>query len=191
MRALICFGVFLCSMPLSFAGAPKAIFRSSLIAIEDIKPNNLTFEVAQDGTRYVALRLRSNDANAVRAHIRNVHLGAGQSLFVYSPAGRIVYGPFEGAGPLQSGEFWSQPVPGPEIVIEFQPGAEQVGDLPFNVDAVEPAVFRRTIPERRTSTSQPCMRVTFCSVPALTPREKARLPSPNSVIAGPTAPCHI
>lgn len=141
MRALICFGVFLCSTPLSFAGAPKAIFRSSLIAIEDIKPNNLTFEVAQDGTRYVALRLRSNDANAVRAHIRNVHLGAGQSLFVYSPDGRIVYGPFEGAGPLHSGEFWSQPVPGAEIVIEFQPGAEQVGDLPFNVDAVEPAVF--------------------------------------------------
>jgi hypothetical protein len=146
LRVLICFGVFLCSIPLSIAGAPKAIFRSSLITIEDIKPNNLTFEVAEDGTRYVALRLRNKDAEAVRAHIRNMHLSTGQSLFLYSPDGRIVYGPFEGAGPLQSGEFWSLPVPGDEIVIEFQTGPEPVADLPFHVDALEPAIYSSSEP---------------------------------------------
>lgn len=52
----------------------------------------------------------------------------------------------KGPAPLQNGEFWSQPVPGSEIVIEFQTGPEQVADLPFQVDAVEPASYLSSQP---------------------------------------------
>ena len=49
-----------------------------------------------------------------------------------------VYGPFTGAGPVESGEFWSEAIGG-DLIVEFQAGAEVVADLPFVIDAIEGA----------------------------------------------------
>ncbi|MBS1825786.1 MAG: hypothetical protein JST93_10735 [Acidobacteria bacterium] len=90
----------------------------------------------EDGQRTLLIRLRAGDAAALRAHFENIHLSPGSRLFVYGldSNGLVTrtYGPVEGAGPTQSGEFWSPALPGVELVIELQSETEP-GTLPFTI----------------------------------------------------------
>jgi astacin len=120
------------------AAGPKGIESAKPATIEAIQPANLTFETSEDGTRFIALRFHKDDAAATRVHISDMHLGAGEKLYVYSAGGARVYGPFIGAGPVESGDFWTEAVAG-DVVVEFQAGSDVVADLPFTIDAIEAA----------------------------------------------------
>src|SRR5215204_1273885 len=113
MRQLIAYSVLVCAMPLYLAASgPKGLSNARLTNLGNIKPDDLAFETAEDGTKYISLRLQRSGASAVRAHISGMRLGVGQKLFLLSADGSQTYGPFEGAGPVRSGEFWSQAISG-------------------------------------------------------------------------------
>ncbi|MFN7932360.1 MAG: M12 family metallopeptidase [Bryobacteraceae bacterium] len=89
-----------------------------------------------DGRRTLLIRLRSEGAAAMRAHFEDVHLSPDARLFVYGLDGNGMvtktYGPIEGSGPTQSGEFWTPGLPGSQLVIELQSETEP-GTLPFAI----------------------------------------------------------
>jgi len=66
------------------------------------------------------LGIASERALQVRVHFAEVNLTKGARIFVYSLTNpEEVYGPFEGRGPTGTGEFWTPPVRGEGIVIEY------------------------------------------------------------------------
>lgn len=89
-----------------------------------------------DGQRTLLIRLRSEGAAAMRAHFVDVHLSPDARLFVYGLDGNGMvtktYGPVEGSGPTQSGEFWTPGLPGSQLVIELQSESEP-GTVPFTI----------------------------------------------------------
>jgi astacin len=119
------------------ADGPKGLLGAALTTVEAIQPGNLAFESSEDGTKFIALRLRREDAAAVRVHISGMHLGVREKLFIYSPNGSRVFGPFQGSGPVESGEFWSEAMAGTDVVVEFQAGPRAAADLPFSIDAIQ------------------------------------------------------
>jgi lysyl endopeptidase len=87
-----------------------------------------------------AMRVASNGAVKLRLHFSDVDLPAGARLFVYSSANPDeYYGPYEGRGPLSDGAFWTPPVSGDEVVVEyFEPGSivPSKADTPFRIETV-------------------------------------------------------
>ncbi|MCS7024311.1 MAG: M12 family metallopeptidase [Bryobacteraceae bacterium] len=81
----------------------------------------------------------SNSSPALRLHFEDFHLSEQARLFVYGleASGRLVSqrGPYQLAGPLSSGEFWTQPVAGKTIVLELQTEDTQA-TLPFRLEEV-------------------------------------------------------
>ena len=139
MRHSLACAMFVCSISLCVAAdGPKGVKTALPTTLEAIRPDKLSFEMAEDGTRYIALRFQKEGAVATSVHISGMHLAAGEKLYVYSADGSRVYGPFRGSGPADSGEFWSEAIAG-DVVVEFQAGADIVADLPFTVDAVKAA----------------------------------------------------
>jgi hypothetical protein len=121
------------------AEAPKGLLTAPLLALEEIQASNLKLETAPDGSNYIAMRLRLNDAPAVRVHISDMQLLAGQQLVVSNADGTQVFGPYVISGPTNSGEFWTDAVKGSDIIVELQTGPEGAADLPFRIDAIEAA----------------------------------------------------
>lgn len=136
-RLFVSFLVLCCTCICAAADAPKGLLTAPLLAVDEIRAQNLKLEIAEDGTRYVAMRLRLDGSAAVRVHISGMRLTTGQSLLVSNPDGTEVYGPFHGAGPTQSGEFWSEAVSGSDVILELHTGSEGAADLPFTVEAIE------------------------------------------------------
>ncbi|MEK7407295.1 MAG: M12 family metallopeptidase [Acidobacteriota bacterium] len=87
-----------------------------------------------DGAEFSRLRFASNGA-ALRLYFDAFHLPKGARLFLYGldAAGAVTcrYGPYTGAGPLDTGEFRSKIVAGVEAVVELQ--GRQQDDWPFSV----------------------------------------------------------
>lgn len=81
------------------------------------------------------LRIVSEGARQMRAHFVSVALPPGARLFVYSGRdAREVYGPYEGRGPSSDGTFWTPPVEGDSIVVEFYaPGPAAGRRAPFQI----------------------------------------------------------
>jgi hypothetical protein len=132
--------LFVCSVCATLAAeAPKGLLNAPLLDLKDIRPTSLRLDTAADGTQYIAMRLRLDDAPAVRVHISDMRLVAGQRLIVSNADGTQVFGPYEISGPTNSGEFWTDAVQGSDIIIELQTGSEGAADLPFRVDAIEAA----------------------------------------------------
>ena len=136
-RSLVC-ALFVCCVSMWAAG-PKGVTTAAEISIEAVRPDNLSFQQSEDGVKYIALKLHKQDAAAVRVHIGGMHLSSEEKLFIYNADGSQVYGPFSGAGPVESGEFWSEAISGSDVIVEFQAGPKGAADLPFNVDGVEAA----------------------------------------------------
>lgn len=61
----------------------------------------------------------SAQASALRLHFQHVDLGPGVELYVYNEAGRVV-GPYAGAGPDGSGDFWSEAVFGDRVRVHLR-----------------------------------------------------------------------
>lgn len=100
------------------------------IGITRVLPKNLEpssdarlFSVPEGEVRLIGIV--SKQALQVRVHFTDVNLPKGARIFVYSASNpEEVYGPFEGRGAAGDGEFWTPPVRGENVVIEyFEPSA--------------------------------------------------------------------
>lgn len=100
------------------------------IGITRVLPKSL--EPSSDARRFSVpegevrlMGIVSKQALQVRVHFTDVNLAKGARIFVYSASNPDeVYGPFEGRGAAGNGEFWTPPVRGESIIIEyFEPSA--------------------------------------------------------------------
>jgi hypothetical protein len=89
------------------------------------------------------LAIISEGARQVRAHVTSADLPPGAKIFIYSSKyPDELYGPFEGRGPNGDGSFWSPPVEGDEIIIEyFTPTPRSKDNPPFRITEIS-HVFR-------------------------------------------------
>ena len=100
------------------------------------------YRVAEGWVR--VLGLRSEGALMTRVHITGMSLPAGARIFVYSLKNpEEFYGPYEGRGPSGDGTFWSPPVKGDGVAVEyFNPDpAAGATPSPFQVSEVS-HIFR-------------------------------------------------
>ncbi len=85
--------------------------------------------VTPDGGRVWSLNIASPDAGAIRVHLENVSLPPNAELYFYSLAGEA-FGPYTGAGPNGTGEFWTQSVFGSEGILQLHvPGPTDAATL--------------------------------------------------------------
>jgi hypothetical protein len=123
--------------------------------LPEISPSSLRgFETSSDGNRFLVLRIGMGNLQCARLYIRNMALPPDATLFVYgldaNGSVTTVSGPFKGVGPLNSGEFWSDPLTGSEIVVELQ-ATEVLPDLPFEMVGIAASDISEavlTIPRR-------------------------------------------
>ena len=89
-----------------------------------------------DGS-FGVLRLEHEGAAGVRLLLDDVHIQEGVRIYVYGLDGNgnavDVQGPYRAAGPLQSGDFWTNPVRGSVAVVEVQWEGNVTTDIPFRV----------------------------------------------------------
>jgi Tol biopolymer transport system component len=104
----------------------------------DLNPmtDSAMYPVVEGYVRVAAVT--SPGAVAMRLHFQDFSIPAGARVFVYSSANSDVYfGPYEGKGPWGDGVFWTPPVRGDQVIIEYQ---EPVGvgshGVPFKVNEV-------------------------------------------------------
>jgi astacin len=129
----------------------------SLRPFPAINPDTVgRFETSsEDGARLYVLRFSTAGAAAAQVYVRNMALPPGARLYLYGvdADGSVttIRGAFEGAGPLESGEFWSGAIPGVEIVAELQLGEDVPASLPFEIaglavaeQPVEPEALSQT-----------------------------------------------
>ncbi|MBA2502208.1 MAG: hypothetical protein H0V27_04925 [Pyrinomonadaceae bacterium] len=95
----------------------------------------------EEGRRARVLGVVSIGAFAVRVRFADVQLAAGEQLFVRSLENTDeVYGPYEGRGLSPDGSFWTPPVVGDGIVIEYFDSEEQTrasaNILPFRITEI-------------------------------------------------------
>jgi hypothetical protein len=146
---LVCAGM-LCS-----AATPSERFtQAPLLGISEVSVDTVAVTLADDSTRFVTFRLRSEGASAVRLQLNDLRLTPGEKVYVYSGDGLKMYGPIEGSGPSHGGAYTSEAIPGSDVVVEWQGGAGSGGDLPFRVESLEPAELGTGSP---TESSAPAM----------------------------------
>src|SRR5688500_112811 len=109
------------SWPSQELGAPSAEGRRRPYA-ESLGGPLPAARTAPDGTGYRIIRYTSPGATAMRLHFSPFHLPPDARLYVYNfSAGKpAILGPFTGPGPLDSGEFWTAPLPGEAVAVELQ-----------------------------------------------------------------------
>ena len=79
-----------------------------------------TLAVPTRGGAFVwAAAVSANEAGAIRLHVENMSLPRGVELYVYSRLGEA-YGPYTGAGPDGSGEFWTTALFGTEAILQLR-----------------------------------------------------------------------
>src|SRR3712207_1973352 len=72
-----------------------------------------------DGGIVWAAAVRSEGAGAIRLHVQDMSLPRNAELYVYS-RGDQAYGPYIGAGPNFSGDFWTTAVFGSEAILQLR-----------------------------------------------------------------------
>ena len=85
-------------------------------------------EPAADGGFVWAATLESPGATALRVHFTNVDLAPGAELYLHTTRGEA-FGPYTGRGILDSGEFWSHTVAGPEVTVQLRQPGSPAGSL--------------------------------------------------------------
>jgi hypothetical protein len=80
----------------------------------------------------------SSGAVSVRVQFKDMSLPDGARVFIYSMSNPDeYYGPYEGRGSTQDGTFWTPPVSGEGVVIEyFVPSGTKSTDIPFKVSEI-------------------------------------------------------
>jgi V8-like Glu-specific endopeptidase len=102
--------------------------------------------------------VRTPQAEAVRVHFTDFDLPAGAELYVYSRDG-MAFGPYTGRGPNGDGEFWSNTVTGPEIVIQLDAG--RIDNPTFTIAGVghmtpEFGLAASLAPQPQAANTKPC-----------------------------------
>lgn len=72
-----------------------------------------------DGGLVWATTVRIEGAGAVRLHVQDLALPLNAELYVYSRTG-LAYGPYTGAGPDFTGDFWAPAVFGNEAIVQIR-----------------------------------------------------------------------
>jgi hypothetical protein len=84
---------------------------------------------APEGGRIWSAAVRSDGASGLRVHFDNFWLPPDTELYLFNENG-MVAGPYSGAGPFNSGEFWSQMVTGETVYLQLrQYGPTKAGRL--------------------------------------------------------------
>ena len=81
----------------------------------------------------------SEGALYTRVHFNDMSLPPGARVFVYSVKNpEEFYGPYEGRGLSEDGTFWTPPLAGEEVVIEYftRSGAGASSEIPFSVSEI-------------------------------------------------------
>jgi hypothetical protein len=111
---------------------------SAALAAPAIDLDRLSGYEPVDGQQVLLTRIAVPQSEAVRIHLSNLRLPEGVSLYIYGidAAGQAidVQGPITLSGPHRTGEFWSKPVAGEDLVLELQVAGEPLPVLPFDVD---------------------------------------------------------
>ncbi len=102
------------------------------------RSDTTTFD-APEGTLSI-VKIVAEGARQIRVRFTDVNLPKGARLFVYSPTNPAeVYGAFTGRGASDTGDFWTPPVEGDAIIIEYvaPPSASATGErLPFVINEI-------------------------------------------------------
>src|SRR6185369_15343678 len=123
----------------------KKAVRDKLLRIGVVRPLPLPLNPLTDSTSYIVAEGEVNVGAIVtegalytRVHFKDMSLPPGARVFVYSASKPDDYqGPFEGRGPSADGTFWTPPLKGDTVVIEYvtAPGSKSAG-TPFLVSEV-------------------------------------------------------
>ena len=165
MKTIGCIVLACMTAVCSAATRSERISQAPLLHVSEVTAANVAIAVGDDeSTRYVTFRLRRDGASAVRLQLTDVRLAPGDKLYVYSADGAKTYGPIEGSGPSNTGNFSSEAILGSDVVVEWERVNESGGDLPFTVEALDaaelggepvsesqPAPVEQTIREVQTS----------------------------------------
>lgn len=91
-------------------------------ATSDRLPSRGTSALARptpDGGFVWAVLVTAENAGAMRLHVEDLSLPRNAALYFYSRSGEA-YGPYTGAGPNLTGEFWTPTIFGPEAVLQVR-----------------------------------------------------------------------
>ena len=89
------------------------------------RPKRGALEPTEDGGVVWTAAVASPGAAGLRVHFTGFRLPQNYELYLYTMDGEVV-GPYAGAGPLGTGEFWSHTVAGPEAVLQLRRYGQQV-----------------------------------------------------------------
>lgn len=93
-----------------------------------------------EGTQVWRLSLTSPEADALRLHFQDFHVGAGKVwlLGTDSNGATVTIGPYSGDGLFGDGEFWTDMVAGDSLIVAYEPadGSQPAGVLPFRLSEV-------------------------------------------------------
>jgi len=103
--------------------AMKATVPLKIGVVKAITPRIQVRENA--GTVWAAI-FSSENAGAIRLHLKNMSLPANAELFIYSRNGQA-YGPYTGVGPNGTGEFWTETIFGSEAILQLQSKSDLSG----------------------------------------------------------------
>ncbi len=83
-------------------------------------------------------RLMATGAQAVRVHFTSVNLPPGAQILVYArDQANEVYGPYTARGPEGTGDFWTPPITGENVVVEyFTPAASPDETPPYLIPEI-------------------------------------------------------
>ena len=87
-----------------------------------------------DGRTAWRLTIQSDGASGVRLEFSRFAVGSGE-VWLYSEDHSQMFGPYTGAGPDASGEFWSNTIFADSVVVEYLPEQPR-NDTPFLVSKV-------------------------------------------------------
>lgn len=108
------------------------VVRPLAVALDPIRDSSF-YRVEEGDVRVAAVV--SPAALFTRVHFKGMSLPAGARVFVYAKGNPDKYfGPYEGHGESPDGTFWTPPLPGDTVVIEYiSPAGTVSTDAPFKV----------------------------------------------------------
>lgn len=86
---------------------------------------NAGLPTREGGVAWAAV-FSSDNAGAIRLHVEDMSLPANTEMFLYSRNGQA-YGPYTGAGPDGTGEFWTATIFGSEAILQVQAKSDLSG----------------------------------------------------------------
>ena len=102
----------------------------------DLLTNSASYTVPEGHVRVASVV--TEGALYTRVQFRRMSLPAGARLFIYSASNQDeYYGPYEGHGESADGTFWTPPIRGDSVVIEyFTPAEVNSTNSPFKISAI-------------------------------------------------------